>query len=168
MAYRLVGLTSIKIGDSTASASLTTITPIVEDSANLIIGEPAITTIGSEEYDDPDMMLAGANEKTIEFATRNLTTSNLVLLLGGTAGIIGSGTTVYWESPAANAITEKAIVAESKVYDGHKYKIEIPKALITTTGNLRFAKTNPGDLAVKGTIEKPDSGAAIKITIIPA
>jgi len=88
---RLVGLTSIKIGDITADksmgtgASIATVNAIVPDSAHLIIEAPGMTDLFIEESDVPDIQILGTSKKTIEFATRDMGTVILLEAFGGHA-----------------------------------------------------------------------------------
>ena len=88
---RLIGLTSIKIGDITADkamgtgASISTIVATVPDSAHFVFESPGVTDLYVEEEDLPDMQILGTAKKTLEFATRDMGTAILIHAFGGHA-----------------------------------------------------------------------------------
>jgi len=145
---RLIGLTSIKTANIKSNtimntASLSTITAIVPDSAHMIIEPPAVADLFVEGEDLPDIQILGASKKTIEFATRDIGGDALVEAFGGaTAGGVWSMATT-----GAVNIKERCIEAVSKTYNGKKLKIEIPRVSVHTGGDLRFTKTESGQIS---------------------
>ena len=140
---RLIGLTSIKIGDITASkamgagASIVTVNAIVPDSAHLIIEPPGTTDLFVEESDLPDIQILGTSKKTIEFATRDMGSLVLLEAVGGSY----VGTTGVWSAPVtAVTIKESCIEAISKAYNGQYLTLAIPRASVKIGGDLRFTK----------------------------
>jgi len=170
---RLIGLTSIKIGDITATgamgagASLVTISAIVPDSAHLIIEAPGATDLFVEESDLPDIQLLSSSKKTIEFATRDI--GGLVLLeaFGGTY-IPPSGATLgTWSAPVtAVTIKESCIEAISKAYNGQYLTLAIPRVSVKTGGDLRFSKTESGQITFSCDVLIPASSVAISPMVI--
>ena len=112
---RLVGLTSIRIGDVGAggamSTTLQTIAYIVPDSAHLIIEAPGMTDLYIEESDVPDIQILGTSKKTIEFATRDMGGNVLVEAFGGATSATGA---VWSAAVTAAVIKERCIEAVSK------------------------------------------------------
>ena len=159
---RLIGLTSIKIGDVKADgsmatgASITTINAIVPDSAHLIIETPGVTDLFIEDTDLPDIQILGASKKTLEFATRDLGTSVLIKAFGGSAAA------TVWSAPVtAIVIKENCIEALSKVYNKFQLKIEIPRASVRTGGDLRFTKTESGQITFSCDVLMPAPATAM-------
>jgi len=145
---RLIGLESIKIGDLMASGimatgpSISTITAIVPDSAHLIFETPGVTDLYVEDADLPDISIIGTSKRTIEFATRDLGTAILLKAFGGVAA------TTVWSASTSGAIVanEKCVEAISKSFGNYKLKVEIPRANVRSGGDLRFAKTESGQI----------------------
>ena len=171
---RLVGLTSIKIGAITADksmgagASIVTVSAIVPDSAHLIIEEPGMTDLFIEESDLPDIQILGTSKKSMEFATRDLGTGILVEAFGGTYTAPEGATLGYWSAPVTAAvIKESCIEAISKTINGKYLKIAMPRVSVKTGGDLRFTKTESGQITFKCDVLIPASStqiAPIRIT----
>lgn len=161
---RLIGLTSIRIGAiggaGAMGTTLETINAIVPDSAHLIIEAPGVTDLFVEEEDLPDMQVLGTSKKTIEFATRDMSTGVLIEAFGGAVGT-GAAATVWSASVTAIVIKESCIEAVSKVYNGKQLKIEIPRASVHTGGDLRFTKTESGQITFSCDVLMPTSSTAI-------
>lgn len=144
---RLIGLTSIRTANIKSNVvmntdSLSTITAIVPDSAHMIIEPPAVSDLFVEEEDLPDIQILGSSKKTIEFATRDMGSDVLVKAFGGaTAGAV-------WSMATSGAVTikQKCIEAVSKTYNGKKLKVEIPRVSVRNGGDLRFTKTESGQI----------------------
>ena len=145
---RLIGLESIKIGDLMASgimatgASISTIEAIVPDSAHLVLETPGTTDLYVEDADLPDITIIGTSKKTIEFATRDMGTTILLKAFKGVAA------TTVWSASTSGTIVanEKCIEAISKAFGKKKLKIEIPRANVRSGGDLRFTKTESGQI----------------------
>jgi len=163
---RLIGLTSIKIAAVPASAvmanTLVTITAIVPDSAHLIIEAPGVTDLFVEEEDLPDIQILGTSKKTVEFATRDMGTAMLIEAFGGAAAA------AVWSASTTGAvdIKERCIEAISKTYNGKKLKIEIPRASVHAGGDLRFTKTESGQITFSCDVLIPASSTKISPMVI--
>ena len=164
---RLIGLTSIRIGSVVASGvmatmdSIATIAAIVPDSAHLIFESPGITDLYVEEEDLPDIQIIGTAKKTVEFATRDMGTAVLIDAYGGAA------VTTVWSAPVtALVIRERCVEAISKVINGFKLKIEIPRASIRAGGDLRFTKTESGQISFTFDVLIPSSSTQISPMVI--
>ena len=159
---RLIGLSSIKIGEITATkamasgASLTTLAAIVPDSAHLIIEPPGTTDLFIEDTDLPDIQVLGASKKTLEFATRDIGFEALIEAFSG-----ASASSVWSHPVTALVIREKSIQAMSKVYNDFKLIMNIPRASIHTGGDLRFSKTESGQITFSCDVLMPASSTAI-------
>ena len=159
---RLIGLTSIKIGGINAlatmgtGASISTINAIVPDSAHLIIEPPGVTDLFIEDTDIPDIQILGTSKKTVEFATRDMGTGILIEAFGGT--VAG---TVWAASVTAIVIKESCIEALSKVYNNVQLKIQIPRVSVHTGGDLRFTKTESGQITFSCDVLLPASSTKI-------
>ena len=164
---RLIGLTSIKIGDITATkamgtgASIATIVAIVPDSAHLIFESPGVTDLYVEEEDLPDVQIFGTAKKTLEFATRDMGTAILIEAFGGHA------VTTVWSAPVtALVVQERCIEALSKVYNGYQMLIQIPRASFKAGGDLRFTKTESGQISFTCDVMIPASSTQISPMVI--
>jgi len=162
---RLIGLTSIRIGAIGGTYemgdTLTTIGAIVPDSAHLIIEPPGVTDLFIEDSDIPDVQILGTSKKTIEFATRDMGTGVLIEAFGGT--VAG---TVWSASVTAIVIKESCIEAISKAISGIKLKIAIPRASVHSGGDLRFTKTESGQITFSCDVLMPASSGAISPIVI--
>ena len=166
---RLVGLASIKIGAITASknmgtgASLTTVNAIVPDSAHLIIEAPGMTDLFIEESDIPDIQILGTSKKTMEFATRDMGSLVLLDAFGGSF----NGTTGVWSAAVtASVIKERCIQAVSKSINGKYLVLTVPRASVKTGGDLRFTKTESGQITFACDVLIPASAAQISPIVI--
>ena len=164
---RLIGLESVKIGDVTADksmgagASISTIYAIVPDSAHLVIEAPGVTDLFVEEEDLPDVQILGTSKKTIEFATRDMGTAVLIEAYGGTA------VTTVWSAPVtAQVIQERCVEALSKVINGFQLKISIPRASVHAGGDLKFTKTESGQISFACDVMIPASSTQIAPIVI--
>ena len=164
---RLIGLTSIKIGNITAgkgmatAGALDTIVSIVPDSAHLIFESPGVTDLFVEEQDLPDMQLLGTAKKTLEFATRDMGTAILIHAFGGHA------VTTVWSAPVTSLVAqERCVEALSKVYNGYQLKIQIPRASFKAGGDLRFTKTESGQISFTCDVMIPASSTQISPIVI--
>ena len=164
---RLIGLTSIKIGDITnsksmgAGASIATVYAIVPDSAHLIFEVPGMTDLYIEESDIPDMQILGTAKKTLEFATRDMGTALLLEAFGGHA------TNTIWTAPVTSlVIQERCLEAISKSINGKYLTIAIPRASVKCGGDLRFAKTESGQVTFSCDVLIPASVTQISPMVI--
>ena len=169
---RLIGLESIKIGNITnskamgAGSSINTVNAIVPDSAHLIIEPPGVTDLFIEETDVPDIQILGTSKKTIEFATRDMGTGILIEAFGGAVAGTGSDALVWNASVTAIVVQERCIEAVSKVYNGFQLKIQIPRASLRSGGDLRFTKTESGQISFALDVLMPSSSTAISPIVI--
>jgi len=162
---RLVGLEYLQFGPVTAGqnfnstvASFSTIGNVVPDSAHLIIEERTETELYVEEEDTPDIVILGPAKKSLEFAVRDMGTNMLVYALGAnsttTAGI--------YRAPVASVVfNELSVYARSKDINGKYLIIQIPKASVKASGDLRFARTESGTLTFTCNVLMPSSSTAI-------
>lgn len=171
---RLIGLELIRTANVKAdgamnTASLETISAIVPDSAHLVIEPPAITDLFIEEEDLPDIQILGVSKKTIEFATRDMGGETFTKAFGGVYTPASGATLASWSASTAGAvqIKEFCIEATSKTYSGKKLKLEIPRASVHAGGDLRFTKTESGQISFACDVLIPASStkiSPIKIT----
>ena len=164
---RLIGLESIRIGavgvTGEMGTTLSTISPTVPDSAHLVLEAPGTTDLFVEETDLPDISILGTSKKTIEFATRDMGSLVLLEAFGGSF----NGTTGAWSAPVTAAvIKENCIEAVSKTYNTKKLKIEIPRASVKVGGDLRFSKTESGQITFSCDVLIPSSSTQIAPIVI--
>jgi hypothetical protein len=167
--YRWYGLSTIKIG-ATALASVgnympstfTTIQNFVPDSARLIFEAPDDQRIYVEDSNDPDITLAGGDAaKTIEFATRDMSLSDtFVLGFGGS-----TDGTVYSAPTTSSTLLEKSVEITTKPVNGKYFVMQIPRASLRPSAELRLYNRNPdtGEVGFNLTILKPttDGGTVV-------
>lgn len=157
--YRVVGLEEIKMGVVNTTtfampATFTVIPNIVPGTANLAIAVPTTKEYYVEDSDDPDIVTIEAGAKSIEFATRDLATTFMILALGGTS----SGASVWKASTTSEAVREKALRIKTKKINGHYMTFDIPRMQLGGSAALRFSNKNdtePGQLAFAGKIMRP-------------
>jgi len=160
---RLIGLESIKIGPSLDT--LVTVQHIVPDSAHIVINAPSVADLFCEETEYPDIQIITGGKKTIEFATRDMGTGIMIDAFGGAA----SGVSI-WKSPhTAIVISERAFELTSKLINATQLKFEIARASLYAGGELRFAKTESGQVTFTADVLLPATTAfaPIKMTILP-
>ena len=144
---RIIGLESIRIGAiggaKAMGTTLVTVNAIVPDSAHLIFETPGVTDLYVEDEDLPDIQIIGPAKRTIEFATRDMATGIMIEAFGGSA----SGTA--WTASTSGSIVakERCIEAKSKTFGGKYFKIELPRVNVRNGGDLRFAKTESGQMS---------------------
>mgnify|MGYP000152869060 CR=1 FL=1 len=156
---RLIGLESIKIGPTVAS--LVTIQHIVPDSAHIVLNAPSIADLFCEETEYPDVQIITAGKKTIEFATRDMGVSIMADAFGGTASL-----TTIWTAPAtAIVISERAFEIISKKINGKQLKFVIKRASLYAGGELKFAKTESGQITFTADVLLPVTGSPIVMTV---
>lgn len=157
---RLIGLESIKIGPSVAS--LATIEHIVPDSAHIVLNAPSIADLFCEETEYPDVQLITAGKKTIEFATRDMGVNIMENAFGGTASL-----TTTWTAPVtALVISERSFQIISKKINGKQLKFVIKRASLYAGGELKFAKTESGQITFSADVLMPVTGAPIVMTVM--
>lgn len=161
---RLVGLELIRLanhisstGAMVTSASLVTIGNVVPDSAHFAITAPTQTELYIEEEDTPDLILNNASIKyMVEFALRDMGTKTLISAFGGSAtgGAYSAPVTAY-------PVRERCLEVTSKTINGKKLKFEIPRAAMSVGGDLKFARTDTGNLTFAFNIMQPNSSTQI-------
>ena len=167
---RLVGLQYLQFANvrSTGAfpgtaASFSTIGNVVPDSAHFVIEAPGVTDLFIEEEDTPDIQIFGTSKKYIEFAVRDLGTNMLVYAFGAN----GTTTATIYRAPTTTVIyREQAILARSKSINGKYIQVEIPRASIVASGDLKFAKTDTGTLAFTCNVLMPNSSTKISPWVI--
>lgn len=143
---RLIGLDSIAIGPVGATGimgtELMTIVAIVPDSAHLVIEPPGVTDLFVEDEDLPDIQILSGKKMTIEFATRDMGTSIFYEAFAGAAS------TLVWSMSTAGSvqIQERCLKAISKSYAGQAMTIEVRRASVHAGADLRFTKTESGQI----------------------
>jgi len=157
---RLIGLESIKIGPTVAS--LVTIEHIVPDSAHIVINAPSIADLFCEETEFPDVQIITAGKKTIEFATRDMGPSIMADAFGGTASL----STTWTASVTAIVISERAFEIISKKINLKQLKFVIKRASLYAGGELKFAKTESGQITFTADVLLPVTGAPIVMTVL--
>jgi len=156
---RLIGLESIKIGPSLTT--LVTVQHIVPDSAHIVINAPSVADLFCEETEYPDIQLITAGKKTVEFATRDMGPSILEDAFGGAA----SGATIWTAPTTAVVISERAFELISKKINDKQLKFEIKRASLYAGGELRFAKTESGQITFTADVLLPSTGSPIVMTV---
>ena len=156
---RLIGLESIKIGPSLTT--LVTVQHIVPDSAHIVINAPSVADLFCEETEYPDIQIITAAKKTVEFATRDMGPSILEDAFGGAA----SGATIWTAPTTAVVISERAFELLSKKINGKQLKFEIKRASLYAGGELRFAKTESGQITFTADVLLPSTGSPIVMTV---
>jgi len=156
---RLIGLESIKIGPSLTT--LVTVQHIVPDSAHIVLNAPSVADLFCEETEYPDIQIITAGKKTIEFATRDMGPSILEDAFGGAA----SGATIWTAPTTAVVISERAFELISKKINDKQLKFEIKRASLYAGGELRFAKTESGQITFTADVLLPSTGSPIVMTV---
>lgn len=156
---RLIGLESVKIGPSLAS--LVTVQHIVPDSAHIVLNAPSVADLFCEETEYPDIQIITAGKKTIEFATRDMGPTILADAFGGAA----SGVTIWTAPITAVVISERAFELISKKINEKQLKFEIKRASLYAGGELRFAKTESGQITFTADVLLPATGSPIVMTV---
>jgi len=156
--YRLVGLSSIAIGNYGATGlmgtTLTSITGILPDSATFAIPDPGDTKFFIEDGDYPDVTIANVSEPYIEFATVDMDPANFALAFGGT----GAGT-LFSASYTALDIRERSIRAIGKDIAGNQVSIDVPRASLRGNTNLQFARSTEGSIGFRADVMLPTTSA---------
>lgn len=163
--WRLIGLSSVKVGavNTTTFAmpsTFTTILNVIPGTAKIAIPVPTKTRYFTEDTDYADMSVSEAGKTTVEFATRDMLGAFFKLGMGGTV----SGTTVWKAPTTALGVVEKSLQLTSKVYQGKKFVISIPRALFGASAALNFSNkgaTEPGSIAYQATVLLPTSSVAV-------
>ena len=148
--YRLVGLTSVGVGDVNTTtfampSTFTTINNIVPGSAILALEMPTKNKYFTEDADYADIVITEDGAKMVEFATCDMQLSYFTLGLGGN----NTGNTVWSAPTTPRGVVEKALEVVSKAYNGKTYTFEIPRAEFSGGADLRFSNkgaTEPGVL----------------------
>jgi len=165
---RIIGLTSIRVGEVGATGAMTTtletISAIVPDSAHLVFEAPSVTDLYVEDEDLPDIQILGTSKKTMEFATRDMGGGIFQRAFGGGY----DATTGVWSASTTGAVEGKelAIEAISKTYNGKKVKIEIPRTLVHPGADLRFTKTESGQITFACDVLMPASSTKISPIVV--
>ena len=160
---RLLGIEQIKIGAISSHGgmptiiSLATVGYFVPESAHIIIDPPTSTEIMVEDEDTPDLEILGNRKISFEFATRDFGTKSLILALSGTA----SGSTIVLLPVTSNVVTEKSVDITSKTINGKALRFRIPRASMKTGGDLKFARSDTGNLTYALNILMPESSTQI-------
>jgi len=156
---RLIGLESIKIGPSLTT--LVTVQHIVPDSAHIVLNAPSVADLFCEETEYPDIQIVTAGKKTVEFATRDMGPTILADAFGGAA----SGATTWTAPTTAVVISERAFELISKKINDKQLKFEIKRASLYAGGELRFAKTESGQITFTADVLLPATGSPIVMTV---
>ncbi len=147
--FRLVGLESVKVGavNTTTFAmpsTFTTITNIVPGTAVLALELPTKNKYYVEDSDYPDIVMTEEGAKMVEFSTRDMDESYMLLGFGGTIP-----STLVWNAPTASrGVVEKALELVSKNYQGNQFKYEIPRAEFSAGADLRFSNKGANEPGV--------------------
>ncbi|RXG66025.1 hypothetical protein ES695_05080 [Candidatus Atribacteria bacterium 1244-E10-H5-B2] len=115
-----------------------------------------------EETEYPDIQIITGGKKTIEFATRDMGTSIMIDAFGGSA----SGASIWNAPTTAIVISERAFELTSKKINEKQLKFQIARASLYAGGELRFAKTESGQITFTADVLLPATGAPIKMTIL--
>jgi hypothetical protein len=161
---RLIGLESIKIGPSLAS--LVTVQHIVPDSAHIVLNAPSVADLFCEETEYPDIQIITAGKKTVEFATRDMGEEMFEDAFGGSHVSASGATLASWSAPTtAIVISERAFELVSKKINEKQLKFEIKRASLYAGGELRFAKTESGQITFTADVLLPTTGSPIVMTV---
>ena len=163
--YRVVGLASIKfasiLGETAVTyvigaASFHTIANFVPDSAHMLLDPDVVNNFFVEDKGAADCQILTQGARTIEFATRDMGATGLAYLMGGSA----SNTTCYLAPITAQVVNEKAMIITTQPINGYEFVITVPRAAISTGGDLRFGKSETGTLTVSAVVMQPASAIA--------
>lgn len=161
---RLLGLESIKMGDCGADGamggSLTALGHFVQESAILTFPEPDKTEIIDEEADEPDLIiLTRSGAKNLVFGTRDMETASLIRAFGGSENVDGG-----WDAPVETFIKEQSVEIKTKVVNGRRKVIKIPKAAISASFDGKFTKKDPGVINYSIDVLTPRDGSDVALT----
>ena len=161
---RCVGLVSVKVGAVGGAggmgSTLTTIEYIAEGSAVFAWAKPTATKLYNEDSDFPDVIIQGVSDKTIEFATRDVNGANFALALGGT------GTTSAYTAPlTAVTVLEKSIEVVTKTINDKLLTIQLPRVSLMSGVDLKFSKTETGNINFAGELLLPTNGTTPPMTV---
>ncbi len=163
--FRVVGLTSIRMGEvpgqasttyMVGSSSMNTLGNFVPDSAHMLIDAENVNDFLVEDKTEVDCQTKMQGRKTVEFATRDMGPAMLAFLMGGTA----SGVTTYLAPQTAQVINEKSIEVVTKPINGKRYLIDFPRTSVSHGGDLRFGRSETGTLTISAVVMQPYSSVA--------
>jgi len=157
---RIVGFSQLRYGVittiGTIPAALITLGNLVPGSAHYVKEPPTVTNIMVEDKSTPDVSISTDASQYLEFASRDLGTSMLILAFGGSV----SGTTCYKMPATSLAIREFAFEAISDTVNLKKIKIQIARGSLTVGADLKFARNDTGQLNFKVEALCPDTSVA--------
>ena len=117
-------------------STFTTIQHLVPDRAYLAIELPVETRLSREDSGIPDIIASGGSAAFIEFATRDMDMNDtFVLGFGGT-----TDGTVYSFPTTVQAVRECSVRAVTGTVSGSHFMVDIPKASVRASADLRFRK----------------------------
>ncbi len=155
--YRWFGLDSILVGASSITtlatvmpATFTTISDFVPQSAKFNIAEPTEQTVETEDSQEPDVITIDDALKSAEFATRNMDLTMMILGFGGAT----SGSDA-WKAPTTSGVLrEKSLRLTTKVINGYKYQIDVPRASLKAgaTLSMQNKQAETGSIGFKATV----------------
>jgi len=165
---RSFGVQSIKMGNVGSTGgmgtSLTDIGKIVKDSCDLVMDDPQINDIMSEQSDDPEEVIIVKGVTSLKFSVMDMTPTVLQKLLGGT--VSGTAPNDSWNAPDTAPDIEQSIEITTKT----GAKIQIARAKVVGKINYQFRRNDVLKVDVTCRILQPTDGTtkAIVITPVPA
>ena len=169
--YRVLGLASILMGEASpdgcttymvGAGSMNTLGNFVPDSAHILLDPETVNNFFVEEKSEVDCQIKTPGIKTIEFATRDMGNTMMVILFGGA----GSGVTVYKAPVTAQVINEKGFSVVTQPVNGKAFNIQVPRASVSVGGDLRFGKSKTRTLTVSAVILQPYGGTVAPYKVV--
>ncbi len=151
---RTFGLKSIKVGDVAVDGGMGTTLAVLgvtdEGSATFTKGEDTSKEFFCEESDDPIETVTKKGITTLEWGIVDVSPATLVKVFGGTVDVTVPAVPV-WEPPSSAAVIEKSIEVITKT----DVKIEIVRAKISASMDLKLGKEAIGSVKIKATVLTP-------------
>ncbi len=164
MAKKSIGLESLKMGaiaaDGGMGTALTQISATVSDSAALTTEEGSTTDFNIEESDAPFFSIqSSAQKQTLGWSSYDVDLDTMVRFYGGVVATAADGK-VSWDMPDTLPVLERSIEIVTK--DG--WKINIPRASITTKMQWNLQKTKLAQLDMTAVLLAPTKAGVAKAT----
>jgi len=153
--YRVFRFDTLQIGEVGGTGLLgTTLNSIENIKKDSLVFDPGTQTIENhwvEDNDFPDLTAQEPGEAMLEFAVTDMNPDLWALVTGGTTGA------TYFIAPyTVTDVDPKSFVVRGKANKGFSTKLDITKAKLTVGGQLRFSKSEPGELSIQAYVQRPD------------
>jgi len=162
---RSFGLQTLKMGDVGTSGgmgtSLTEIGKIVRDTCDLVMDDPQMNDIMSEQSDDPEEVITVKGTTTLKFSIMTMDPNVLVRVLGGS--VSGTAPNTSWNAPDTAPEIEQSIEITTKT----GAKIQIPRAKVIGKINYQFRRNDVLKVDVTCRVLQPTDGVTESIIITP-